>query len=134
MQLLDLHQEGPAFCIPGAEGFRAARREDNLKEYLFNKHAIRHQLCVDCGVEVFARGRKPDGSEVVALNVSCIDGIELSKLTMTPVDGRNRCNGTQPSVVMAGLVPAIHGFVVAMKDVDAPGASSVRALRAPGRA
>jgi hypothetical protein len=53
------------------------------------KHAIRHQLCVDCGVEVFAHGRKPDGSEVIALNVSCIDGIELSKLTMTPVDGRN---------------------------------------------
>jgi len=22
--------------------------------------------------------------------VSCIDGIELSKLTMTPIDGRNR--------------------------------------------
>jgi len=27
---------------------------------------------------------------VVALNVSCIDGIELSKLKMTPMDGRNR--------------------------------------------
>ena len=29
------------------------------------------------------------GTAVVALNVSCIDGIELSKLKMTPVDGRN---------------------------------------------
>jgi len=27
---------------------------------------------------------------VVALNVSCIDGIELAKLKMTPIDGRNR--------------------------------------------
>jgi hypothetical protein len=61
-----------------------------LKEYLFNKHAIRHQFCIDCGVEVFARGSKPDGTEVVALNVSCIDGIELAKLAMTPIDGRNR--------------------------------------------
>jgi hypothetical protein len=26
---------------------------------------------------------------VIALNVSCIDGIELAKLKMTPVDGRN---------------------------------------------
>jgi hypothetical protein len=26
----------------------------------------------------------------VALNVNCIDGIELAKLTMTPIDGRNR--------------------------------------------
>ena len=35
---------------------------------------------------------KPDGTDVVALNVACIDGIELSKLTMTPIDGRNRSN------------------------------------------
>jgi hypothetical protein len=47
-------------------------------------------LCVDCGVDVFAHGTKPDGTEVVALNVSCIDGIELAKIAMTPVDGRNR--------------------------------------------
>ena len=76
------------FILPNSFQLRAG--EDNLKEYLFNKHAIKHQSCLDCGVEVFARGTKPDGSEVVALNVSCIDGIELAKLTMTPVDGRSR--------------------------------------------
>jgi hypothetical protein len=27
---------------------------------------------------------------VVALNVSCIDGIELAKVEMTPIDGRSR--------------------------------------------
>jgi hypothetical protein len=64
--------------------------EDNLTEYLFNKHAIRHQSCNDCGVEVFARGSKPDGTAVVALNVNCIDGVVLARLKMTPVDGRNR--------------------------------------------
>jgi hypothetical protein len=26
---------------------------------------------------------------VVAVNVSCIDGVELSKLALTPVDGRS---------------------------------------------
>jgi hypothetical protein len=41
-------------------------------------------------VDVFARGSKPGDIEVVKLNVSCIDGIELAKLTMTPIDGRNR--------------------------------------------
>jgi hypothetical protein len=45
---------------------------------------------VDCGVEVFARGTKPDGSEVVAVNVSCMDGVDLSRIKMTPVDGRSR--------------------------------------------
>ena len=71
------------------KSFQLRAGDENLKEYLFNKHAIHHQLCVDCGVDVFARGKKPDGSDVVALNVSCIDGIELSKLKMTPVDGRS---------------------------------------------
>jgi hypothetical protein len=41
-------------------------------------------------VDVFARGTKPDGTEIVAVNVSCMDGVDLSKLKMTPVDGRNR--------------------------------------------
>jgi hypothetical protein len=70
--------------------FQLRAGEENLREYLFNKRAIRHQICADCGVDVFARGKKPDGSEVVALNISCIDGIELAKVTMTPIDGRNR--------------------------------------------
>ena len=72
------------------QSFQLRAGEDNLREYLFNKHAIHHQLCTDCGVDVFARGSKPDGTEAVALNVSCIDGIELTKLKMTPIDGRNR--------------------------------------------
>jgi hypothetical protein len=77
-----------AFLPPASFQLRAGA--DVLKEYLFNQRAIKHQLCADCGVAVFARGIRPDGTEVVALNVSCIDGIELSKLAMTPVDGRNR--------------------------------------------
>jgi hypothetical protein len=88
LQLLDLHQERPAFYVRGAAELSAARRRGQPQG--INKHAIRHQLCIDCGVDLFARGSKPDGTEVVALNVSCIDGIELAKLTMTPIDGRNR--------------------------------------------
>ena len=83
-------KKGLHFAFLPPKSFQLRAGEDNLKEYLFNKHAIRHQLCNDCGVEVFAHGTKPDGTEVIALNVSCIDGIELEKLAMTPIDGRNR--------------------------------------------
>jgi hypothetical protein len=83
-------KKGLHFIFLPPKSFQLRAGEENLREYLFNKHAIRHQLCIDCGVDVFARGSKPDGTEVVALNVSCIDGIELAKLTMTPIDGRNR--------------------------------------------
>jgi hypothetical protein len=83
-------KKGLHFTFVPPKSFQLRAGEENLKEYLFNKHAIRHQLCTDCGVDVFARGTKPDGSEMVAVNVSCIDGIDLSKLAMTPVDGRSR--------------------------------------------
>lgn len=83
-------KRGLHFTFMAPERFQLRAGADNLKEYLFNKHAIRHQSCNDCGVEVFARGQKPDGTAVVALNVSCIDGVELASLKMTPIDGRNR--------------------------------------------
>ena len=81
---------GLHFTFLPPTSFQLRAGEEVLREYLFNRRAIHHQLCADCGVDVFARGQKSDGTEVVALNVSCIDGIDLSKLTMTPVDGRNR--------------------------------------------
>lgn len=83
-------KKGLHFTFLPPASFQLRAGEDNLREYLFNRRAIHHQLCADCGVDVFARGYKPDGSEVVALNVSCIDGIDLSRLTMTPIDGRSR--------------------------------------------
>src|SRR5436305_449732 len=82
-------KKGLHFAFLPPTRFQLRAGEDNLKEYLFHKREIRHQLCTDCGVEVFARGQQPDGTEVVALNVSCLDGIELAELTMTRIDGRS---------------------------------------------
>src|ERR1700741_4635307 len=83
-------KKGLHFAFVAPNSFQLRAGEENLKEYLFNKHAIPHQLCIDCGVEVFARGTKADGSEVVAVNVSCMDGVDLSRIKMTPLDGRTR--------------------------------------------
>ena len=57
-------KKGLHFTFLDPKSFQLRAGEENLKEYLFNKHAIHHQLCVDCGVDVFARGKKPDGSDV----------------------------------------------------------------------
>lgn len=83
-------KRGLHFTFLDPRHFQLRAGEDILQEYLFNRRTLRHQLCTDCGVDVFARGSRPDGAEVVALNVNCIDGIELSKLTLTLVDGRNK--------------------------------------------
>lgn len=64
--------------------------EDALAEYRFNKHAIAHLFCRTCGVQSFARGVTPKtGKEMRAVNVRCLEGVDLTALTITPVDGKS---------------------------------------------
>ena len=104
LQLLDLHQEGPAFTFLAPQSFQLRAGDDNLREYLFNKHAIRHQLCIDCGVDVFARGKKPDGTGRGGAQRRCIDGVDLSKLKMTRWTAG--AGDEYTLLVMAGLAQA----------------------------
>jgi hypothetical protein len=73
-----------------ADDFRLVSGADALVDYQFNKHVIHHLSCTRCGVESFARGAMPDGTEMVAINVRCLDGIDLASLTLTPFDGRSQ--------------------------------------------
>jgi hypothetical protein len=71
------------------EQFKLVSGLDELGEYQFNKHVILHQFCRSCGVESFARGKMPDGKPMFAVNVRCLDGIDISKLSPKPFDGKN---------------------------------------------
>ncbi|HEX6609197.1 MAG TPA: GFA family protein [Hyphomicrobiaceae bacterium] len=72
------------------DNFTLLSGEGNLKEYLFNTHKVRHQFCQTCGTEPFARGTAPDGKKMVALNVRCLDDVDIASLKTTPFDGRSR--------------------------------------------
>lgn len=74
--------------VPASE-FTLRSGEAELVDYQFNRKVIHHLFCRSCGVESFARGTGPDGSETVAVNVRCLDGVDLDALTLTPVDGRS---------------------------------------------
>lgn len=73
-----------------AASFKLERGEDALAEYRFNSKTIQHLFCRTCGVESFARGKMPDGSEVVAVNVNCLEGVDPRALESQHVDGRSR--------------------------------------------
>lgn len=62
--------------------------EDTLSDYQFNKHIIHHLFCRICGVESFGRGKGPRG-EMVAINVRCLDGVDVSALTPMPFNGKD---------------------------------------------
>ena len=72
-----------------AENFKLLSGEDDLTEYRFNKKHIAHLFCKHCGVESFARGAKPDGTKIVAVNLRCIDDLDLATLTILNVDGKS---------------------------------------------
>jgi hypothetical protein len=74
--------------LPAAQ-FHLESGADDLTEYRFNKHRIQHLFCPVCGIEAFARGTAPDGSETIALNVRSIDGMDVSTLKPQPFDGRS---------------------------------------------
>ena len=72
-----------------ASDFTLLSGEECLTEYRFNKKAIDHRFCSICGVQPLGRGEMPDGTPTVAVNVRCLDTIDLDALTVTPFNGKD---------------------------------------------
>ncbi len=68
---------------------RLATPESDLSTYTFNKHVIQHHFCANCGCAPFGFGMAPNGDATAAVNVRCIEDIELTELTRIPYDGRS---------------------------------------------
>ena len=63
--------------------------EDATTEYQFNKHVIRHLFCSTCGIQSFGRGVAPSGQAMVAVNVRCLDDVDVFSLKPQQVDGKS---------------------------------------------
>ncbi len=70
-----------------ADRFTLNSGDEALRPYTFNKHKIRHMFCQTCGTEAFAYGNNPDGSEVRAVNLRCVPGIDIDALELQKYDG-----------------------------------------------
>ena len=79
----------PLLTFTTPDRFELRSGADNVSEYRFNTRNIQHLFCNTCGVESFARGTGPDGSEMIAINARCLDGIDPTALDALPFDGRN---------------------------------------------
>jgi hypothetical protein len=82
-------KKGFLLAFVPANQFTLISGEDDLSEYRFNKKVIQHLFCKTCGVQSFGRGVSPKGEETVAVNVRCLDEVDLEALTITPVDGKS---------------------------------------------
>jgi hypothetical protein len=78
---------GSLLAFAPAADFKLLSGDDATSEYRFNKQVIQHLFCKTCGIQSFARGQKPDGAEMVAINARCLDGVTVDELTVKKVDG-----------------------------------------------
>lgn len=69
--------------------FKLVSGEDSLQEYLFNKKVIHHLFCKTCGILPFGKATTPDGTKMVAINIRCIDDVDLSKIMVQDYDGKS---------------------------------------------
>jgi hypothetical protein len=63
--------------------------EENLATYTFNKHAIKHRFCKTCGILPFGEAIDPQGKAGVAINIRCLENLDLGKVAITEWDGRS---------------------------------------------
>jgi len=71
------------------EKFHLLAGQDALTDYQFNKKVIHHVFCATCGVASYSEGKRPDGEPMVAINVRCLDGVDVSSMTPRFFDGRS---------------------------------------------
>lgn len=63
--------------------------EGDLATYTFNKHVIRHHFCPVCGIHPFGEGTDQQGRRMAAVNIRCIEGIDLDSIPVQHFDGRS---------------------------------------------
>lgn len=61
--------------------------EGALRDYQFGPKHIHHLFCGTCGIRSFGRGVGPDGSEMIAINLRCVDGVDVRAVELQWYDG-----------------------------------------------
>ncbi len=62
---------------------------ENVGTYTFNKHVIQHKFCQVCGVATYAEGVDPAGNKIAAINIRCIEGIDLDSIPIHRYNGKD---------------------------------------------
>lgn len=62
---------------------------ERMSTYTFNKHVIKHHFCPNCGIHPFGEAITPTGQEMAAINVRCLEDVDLSSLKIQHFNGRD---------------------------------------------
>ena len=63
--------------------------EEAASTYTFNKHVIKHRFCPVCGIHPYGEGQDPEGRAMAAINIRCLDDVDLAAIPVQQYDGRS---------------------------------------------
>ena len=82
-------RKGSLLWFVPQQQFRLLTPDENAGTYLFNKHVIKHRFCQTCGIHPYAHAVDPAGNPVAAINIRCIENLDLSTIPVTKFDGKS---------------------------------------------
>jgi hypothetical protein len=82
-------RKGSLLWFVPRDAMRLLTPEENASSYLFNKHKITHRFCPTCGIHPYANGSMPTGEPMAAINLRCLENIDLDAIPVTHYDGRS---------------------------------------------
>lgn len=81
-------RKGSLLWFVPRDQFRLQASEDALGTYTFNKHVIEHNFCRTCGIHPYGEGTDPQGNRMAAVNIRCLEDIDLDSVPVQHYDGR----------------------------------------------
>ena len=71
-------------------GLKLTTPEDAASSYTFNEQVIRHRFCLTCGIHPYAEGTDPKGNAMAAVNLRCVEGLDLFTVPVHEFNGRDK--------------------------------------------
>ena len=83
-------RKGSLLWFVPRDNLRLTTPEDGAATYRFNKHVIAHRFCPVCGIHPYGEGADPKGNRMAAVNIRCLEGIDLDSVPVQHYDGRSK--------------------------------------------
>ena len=82
-------RKGSLLWFVPRHNLRLLTPESDIQAYTFNKHQISHKFCPTCGMHPYGEGADPEGNVVAAVNIRCLENIQLDDIPVQQYNGRD---------------------------------------------
>lgn len=83
-------RKGSLLWFVPRDKLRLLTSDEAVGTYTFNKHVIKHHSCKACGIHPYAEGADAKGNRTAAINIRCLEGVDLASIPVQQFDGRSK--------------------------------------------